>query len=221
MIDWIYSWHSKDWVQLKCNRLDLFLALKRLGPFLRLYGLDLLFELSTSFGSFLGGLNRLDLFLESCMVIYCNCSNNRHPGEFIIQSQSSGCHGNDFQRNHSNTQTPYHNAVSSRLRSWTDAGGLESKLVGTTSGGVLSDPISLIEVSDPMLSSAHALCSRHSSLTRTSNRRSSRLFGASFSASIRSCSAAFNCLENTENNWRYYFDDCYLKLHIYTERKRM
>ena len=154
------------------------------------------------------------------MVIYCNCSNNRHPSKFI-QSQSSGCHGNDFQCNYSNTKTPNHNAVSSRVRSWTDAGGLESKLVGTTSGGVLSDPISLIEVSDPMLSSAHALCSRHSSLTRTSNRRSSRLFGASFSASIRSCSAALNCLEKTENNGRYYFDECCLKLHIYKERKRM
>ena len=193
-------------VQLKCNRLDLFLALNRLDPFLRLYGLDLLCELSiscshhhfleniVSLGQF-SGLNRLDLFLKSSMATYCNCRNNRHPSEFIIRSQSSRFYGNVYI----NTQTPnHHNAVSSRLRSWADAGGLESKLVGTTSGGVLSDPISLIEVSDPMLSRAHALCSRHSSLTLTSNRRSSRLFGASFSASIRSCSAALNCLENIQ-----------------------
>ena len=68
-----------------------------------------------------------------------------------------------------------------------------SKLVGTTSGGVLSDPISLMEVSDPMFSSSD--CSLHSSFTLTSNRRSSRLFGASFNASIRSCRDALNCLK--------------------------
>ena len=65
---------------------------------------------------------------------------------------------------------------------------------GMSAGGGGRSPRSGREVKVDACCSSLA-CSRHSSLTRTKSRRSSRLLGASLSASMRSDKAVLYCLE--------------------------